>query len=98
MILTVGLGLGTQKDVSEQISALGSNLLIVTPGSSTDSDGMRGASARVRRSRAPTPTRWPRTSTRPTSPGSPREDVVVVRRDERDQLDNPGHRHDRGLD
>lgn len=42
VILTVGLGLGTQRDVSEQISALGSNLLIVTPGSSTDSEGMRG--------------------------------------------------------
>ncbi|QTE29721.1 ABC transporter permease [Pengzhenrongella sicca] len=42
VILTVGLGLGTQKDVSEQISALGSNLLIVTPGSSTDSSGVRG--------------------------------------------------------
>ncbi|MBD7979664.1 ABC transporter permease [Oerskovia merdavium] len=42
VILTIGLGLGTQKDVSEQISALGSNLLIVTPGSSTDSEGMRG--------------------------------------------------------
>ena len=42
VILTVGLGLGTQKDVSEQISSLGSNLLIVTPGSSTDSDGIRG--------------------------------------------------------
>lgn len=42
VILTVGLGLGTQKDVSAQISALGSNLLIVTPGSSTSSDGLRG--------------------------------------------------------
>ncbi|WP_246043531.1 ABC transporter permease [Rarobacter incanus] len=42
VILTVGLGLGTQKDVSEQISSLGSNLLIVTPGSSTDSSGVRG--------------------------------------------------------
>jgi putative ABC transport system permease protein len=42
VILTVGLGLGTQKDVSEQISSLGSNQLIVTPGSSTDSDGVRG--------------------------------------------------------
>lgn len=42
VILTVGLGLGTQKDVSEQISSLGSNLLIVTPGSSTDSTGVRG--------------------------------------------------------
>jgi len=42
VILTVGLGLGTQKDVSAQISALGSNLLIVSPGSSTDSSGVRG--------------------------------------------------------
>jgi putative ABC transport system permease protein len=42
VILTVGLGLGTQKDVSAQISSLGSNLLIVSPGSSTDSSGVRG--------------------------------------------------------
>lgn len=42
VILTVGLGLGTQKDVSQQISALGSNLLIVRPGSSTDASGVRG--------------------------------------------------------
>jgi len=41
VILTVGLGLGTQKDVSSQISALGSNLLIVSPGSSTSSSGVR---------------------------------------------------------
>ncbi|CAM5461866.1 ABC transporter permease [Leifsonia shinshuensis] len=42
VILTVGLGLGTQKDVSAQISALGSNLLIVSPGSSTTAGGVRG--------------------------------------------------------
>jgi len=42
VIMTVGLGLGTQKDVSEEISSLGSNLLIVSPGSSTGSDGVRG--------------------------------------------------------
>ncbi|ARJ04199.1 multidrug ABC transporter substrate-binding protein [Cnuibacter physcomitrellae] len=42
VIMTVGLGLGTQKDVSAQISSLGSNLLIVSPGSSTDSSGVRG--------------------------------------------------------
>ncbi|MCS5714109.1 ABC transporter permease [Herbiconiux sp. CPCC 205716] len=42
VILTVGLGLGTQKDVSSQISSLGSDLLIVSPGSSTDSSGLRG--------------------------------------------------------
>lgn len=42
VVVTVGLGLGTQKDVSEEISSLGSNLLIVSPGSSTDSSGVRG--------------------------------------------------------
>ena len=41
VILTVGLGLGSQQDVSAQINALGSNLLIVTPGSST-TGGIRG--------------------------------------------------------
>jgi len=42
VILTVGLGEGAQQEVEDQISALGSNLLIVSPGSSTDSAGQRG--------------------------------------------------------
>jgi putative ABC transport system permease protein len=42
VILTVGLGEGAQQQVSSQISALGSNLLTVTPGSSTSSSGIRG--------------------------------------------------------
>jgi putative ABC transport system permease protein len=42
VILTVGLGLGAQNKVAEQIDALGSNLLIVSPGSSTSSSGTRG--------------------------------------------------------
>ncbi|QSR27132.1 macrolide ABC transporter permease [Nocardioides aromaticivorans] len=42
VILTVGLGQGAQQEVEDQIDALGSNLLIVSPGSSTDSSGMRG--------------------------------------------------------
>ncbi|HEX6358492.1 ABC transporter permease [Actinophytocola sp.] len=42
VILTVGLGLGAQARVSEQIDSLGSNLLIVSPGSSTSSSGVRG--------------------------------------------------------
>ena len=36
VILTVGLGQGAQAQVASQINALGSNLLIVTPGSSTE--------------------------------------------------------------
>lgn len=39
--LTIGLGLGAQQKVAEQINALGSNLLIVSPGSSS-SGGFRG--------------------------------------------------------
>jgi len=42
VILTVGLGQGAQNQVKDEISALGSNLLIVSPGSSTDSAGTRG--------------------------------------------------------
>ncbi len=42
VILTVGLGEGAQAKVSSQINALGSNLLIVSPGSSTSSTGLRG--------------------------------------------------------
>jgi putative ABC transport system permease protein len=42
VILTVGLGQGAQDKVKDQISALGSNLLIVSPGSSTSSSGVRG--------------------------------------------------------
>jgi putative ABC transport system permease protein len=42
VILTVGFGEGAQAKVSGEISALGSNLLVVSPGSSTASTGIRG--------------------------------------------------------
>jgi putative ABC transport system permease protein len=42
VILTVGLGQGAQAQVASQINALGSNLLVVTPGSATNSNGIRG--------------------------------------------------------
>ncbi|HTZ42303.1 MAG TPA: ABC transporter permease [Jatrophihabitans sp.] len=42
VVLTVGLGEGAQSRVSSQIDALGSNLLLVSPGSSTSSAGVRG--------------------------------------------------------
>ncbi|MBK6441042.1 MAG: ABC transporter permease [Actinomycetales bacterium] len=42
VMLTVGLGQGAQKQVTDQINKLGSNLLIVTPGSSTSASGVRG--------------------------------------------------------
>ncbi|MCL2735141.1 MAG: ABC transporter permease [Propionibacteriaceae bacterium] len=40
--LTIGLGQGAQRMISDEITSLGSNLLIVTPGSSTSSAGVRG--------------------------------------------------------
>src|SRR5438270_3855080 len=40
--LTVGLGEGAQAQVSSQINALGTNLLVVSPGSSTGTGGIRG--------------------------------------------------------
>jgi putative ABC transport system permease protein len=42
VILTVGLGEGAQAQVSSEITALGTNLLTVSPGSSTSSVGIRG--------------------------------------------------------
>jgi putative ABC transport system permease protein len=42
VILTVGLGQGAQVQVREQINKLGSNLLIVSPGSTTSTTGFRG--------------------------------------------------------
>lgn len=42
VILTVGLGQGAQDEVKSQIDSLGSNLLVVSPGSTTSSSGVRG--------------------------------------------------------
>jgi ABC-type antimicrobial peptide transport system permease subunit len=42
VVLTVGLGSGARAQVRDQIDALGTNLLVITPGSSTDSTGARG--------------------------------------------------------
>lgn len=42
VVLSVGLGEGASSSVKSQIAALGSNLLIVSPGSSTASTGVRG--------------------------------------------------------
>ena len=41
VVLTVGLGQGAQQQVAKQLAALGGNLLIISPGSSTTS-GVRG--------------------------------------------------------
>ena len=42
VVLSVGLGLGSQQQVGAQINALGSNLLIISPGSATNASGIRG--------------------------------------------------------
>lgn len=42
VVLTVGIGAGAQAEVRDSINALGTNLLVVSPGSSTDSSGIRG--------------------------------------------------------
>jgi putative ABC transport system permease protein len=42
VMLTVGLGQGAQQKVTEQIDSLGSNLLVVSPGSTTSTAGVRG--------------------------------------------------------
>ncbi len=42
VIMTVGLGVGAQQQVTAQVEALGTNLLIVSPGSTTSTTGVRG--------------------------------------------------------
>ncbi|NNN13563.1 MAG: FtsX-like permease family protein [Acidimicrobiaceae bacterium] len=42
VIVTVGLGEGSQAKVTAAVSSLGSNLLVVSPGSSTGTGGIRG--------------------------------------------------------
>ncbi|HMD46052.1 MAG TPA: ABC transporter permease [Acidimicrobiales bacterium] len=42
VILTVGLGEGAQAQVGSEITALGTNLLTITPGSTTSASGLRG--------------------------------------------------------
>ena len=42
VILTVGLGEGAQAQVTSAINSLGTNLLVVTPGSTTGTNGVRG--------------------------------------------------------
>ena len=90
VILTVGLGQGAQEQVRDQINALGTNLLIVSPGSTTSSAGVRGGfgsastltAARRRGAGRPA-------ASRPTSPRSPPVDHgsrVAHRR--HDQLDD----------
>ncbi len=42
VVLTVGLGQGAKAQVQDQINELGTNLLVISPGSTTDSSGARG--------------------------------------------------------
>jgi putative ABC transport system permease protein len=42
VILTVGFGEGASSQIKDQINSLGTNLLIITPGSSTSSGGVNG--------------------------------------------------------
>ncbi|HTV99309.1 MAG TPA: ABC transporter permease [Streptosporangiaceae bacterium] len=42
VILTVGFGEGASSSIRDQINSLGTNLLIITPGSSTSSGGVNG--------------------------------------------------------
>ena len=66
VILTVGLGQGAPAQVGDQINALGSNLLIVSPGSATSTGGVRGGfGLGVHADRQPTPTALASTGRRP---------------------------------
>ena len=42
VVLTVGIGEGARQDVQDQIDQLGTNVLVVSPGSTTSTTGLRG--------------------------------------------------------
>ena len=80
VMLTVGLGQGAQQQVSTQISSLGSNLLIVSPGSATTHRRRpRRLRLGVDADRCATPTRSPTGRSRPTSRRSRRSRRVAAR-------------------
>ena len=69
VILTVGLGEGAQAQVSSEITSLGTNLLTISPGSSTSASGIRGgfgsaSTLTMADVTALSPKRWRRTSRR----------------------------------
>ena len=72
VILTVGLGEGAQQQVGSEISALGSNLLTISPGSSTSSSGIRGGFGSASTLTVGMPPRWPPRRWPPTSAQWPR--------------------------
>ena len=42
VVLTVGIGQGARAQVQDDIDALGTNLLVISPGSTTSTAGVRG--------------------------------------------------------
>ncbi len=68
VIIAVGLGEGASGEVTSEINALGSNVLTITPGSTTSTSGIREAlGLGVHPDHSPTCRRWPPPSTPPTS-------------------------------
>ena len=99
VVLTVGLGQGAKAEVQDQINELGTNLLVVSPGSTTDTlRRARRLRLGVDADRRRTPTRWRRRPPRPTSrPSPPTSTTLGVARQRHDQLDDDAHRHDAEL-
>ena len=83
VILTVGLGEGAQEQVSSEINALGTNLLTISPGSTTSTSGIRGGfgigvDPHGRPMPPPScPRPWPPTSRRWPRPPRSREALTV---------------------
>ena len=97
VILTVGLGQGAQVEVRDRIAALGSNLLIVSPGSSTSTSGIRGGFGSASTLTTATPTALSVRSSRPTSPRSRPVDGLTVADRGRHETGPPPSPHDTGL-
>ena len=97
VVLTVGLGQGAKAEVQRQINALGTNLLVISPGSTTDaSTGVRGGFGS-----ASTLTRQDAAALASTDAAPDIQAVAGVSTTTpslvagHDQLDDDAHRHDR---
>ena len=100
VVLTVGLGQGAKAEVQDQINELGTNLLVISPGSSTSSSRrprrlrLRVDADRPGRRRARRPRRRPRTSQAVAAVSTSSVSLV----NGVDELDDDAHRHDAELE
>ena len=94
VILTVGLGRGARAEVRDQINELGTNILVVSPGSSTNTSGVRGGFGSASTLTMQDADALGVERRRPRRPSGRRNrDDVCIADERRHQLDDDADRH-----